>query len=112
MESRQIRGVINLSYPVMGANNRMLAALNVPYIERIDKKVNPSLDEVQGIVQEISARLSRLMGSSRRLRRRQLPRSRRSALPAGRARRPGTAKSAPASASCSRCRASCLHGLR
>lgn len=64
MESRQIRGVINLSYPVMGANNRMLAALNVPYIERIDKKVNPSLDEVQGIVQEISARLSRLMGDS------------------------------------------------
>jgi len=62
MESRQIRGVINLSYPVMGANQRMLAALNVPYIERIDKKVNPSLDEVQGIVQEISARLSRLMG--------------------------------------------------
>lgn len=64
MESRQIRGVINLSYPVMGANDRMLAALNVPYIERIDKKVNPSLDEVQGIVQEISARLSRLMGDS------------------------------------------------
>ncbi|TWC66508.1 IclR family transcriptional regulator [Herbaspirillum sp. SJZ099] len=64
MDSRQIRGVVNLSYPVMGANNRMLAALNVPYIERIDKKVNPSLDEVQGIVQEISARLSRLMGDS------------------------------------------------
>jgi hypothetical protein len=36
----------------------------VPYIERIDKKVNPSLDEVQNIVQEISARLSKLMGSS------------------------------------------------
>lgn len=64
MQSRQIRGVVNLSYPVMGANGRMLAALNVPYIERIDKKVNPSLDEVQGIVQEISARLSRLMGDS------------------------------------------------
>jgi hypothetical protein len=88
MESRQIRGVINLSYPVMGANNRMLAALNVPYIERIDKKVNPSLDEVQGIVQEISARLSRLMGFElRRLRLAPAAGSRRSALPAGRARR-------------------------
>jgi len=64
MESRQIRGVVNLSYPVLGANDRMLAALNIPYIERIDKKVNPSLDEVQNIVQEISARLSKLMGSS------------------------------------------------
>ncbi|ASU40547.1 IclR family transcriptional regulator [Herbaspirillum sp. meg3] len=64
MESRQIRGVVNLSYPVLGANDRMLAALNIPYIERIDKKVNPSLDEVQGIVQEISSRLSKLMGSS------------------------------------------------
>lgn len=64
MESRQIRGVVNLSYPVLGANDRMLAALNVPYIERIDKKINPSLDEVQNIVREISARLSKLMGSS------------------------------------------------
>lgn len=64
MESRQIRGVVNLSYPVLGANNRMLAALNVPYIERIDKKVNPSLDEAQETVREISARLSKLMGCS------------------------------------------------
>ncbi len=64
MKSRQIRGVINLSYPVIGANDRMLAALNVPYIERIDKQINPSLDEVQNIVQEISARLSKLMGNS------------------------------------------------
>ncbi|WP_077235276.1 hypothetical protein [Herbaspirillum sp. VT-16-41] len=64
MESRQIRGVINLYYPVMGANNRMLAALNVTYIERIDKKVNLSLDEVQGIVQEVSARRAGLMGGT------------------------------------------------
>ncbi|MFL9927567.1 IclR family transcriptional regulator [Herbaspirillum lusitanum] len=64
MESRQIRGVVNLSYPVIGANNSMLAALNVPYIERIDKKINPSLDQVQDIVHEISVRLSALMGNS------------------------------------------------
>jgi len=64
MDSRQIRGVVNLSYPVLGANDRILAALNVPHIERIDKKINPSLDEVQDIVHEISARLSKLMGSN------------------------------------------------
>ncbi len=65
MESRQIRGVMNLSFPVIGANSHMLAALNVPYIERIDKQINPSLDEVQNILCEISERLSSLMGCSR-----------------------------------------------
>ncbi|PUA18869.1 IclR family transcriptional regulator [Glaciimonas sp. PCH181] len=64
MESRQIRGVINLSFPIIGANERILASLNVPFIERIDKQVNPDLDAVQEILREISQRLSKLMGNA------------------------------------------------
>lgn len=62
MESRQIRGVMNLAFPIIGADSAVLASLNVPYIERIDKQVNPGLDAVQEILREISQRLSQLMG--------------------------------------------------
>jgi hypothetical protein len=36
--------------------------LNVPYIERIDKKVTPSIAAVKEMLHEASARLSLLMG--------------------------------------------------
>ncbi|WP_258165696.1 hypothetical protein [Paracidovorax oryzae] len=40
----------------------MIAALNVPCIERIDAQANPTLDEVKGIVSNIAARISTSMG--------------------------------------------------
>ncbi len=64
MQSKQIRGVTNISYPIFGAGNQAVAALNVPYIERIDKKVNPNLEEVKAIVGEIAGRISAMMGFS------------------------------------------------
>jgi hypothetical protein len=39
-----------------------MAVLNVPYIERIDKKVTPSIGEVKEVLREEAARLSLLMG--------------------------------------------------
>jgi hypothetical protein len=39
-----------------------VAALNVPYIERIDKKVTPSIEAVKEMLREMAARLSLLMG--------------------------------------------------
>ncbi|MDY7578778.1 IclR family transcriptional regulator [Herbaspirillum sp. RTI4] len=62
MPSKQIRGVTNISYPIFGEGKQSVAALNVPFIERIDKKVNPSREEVQFIVNEIAGRISVLMG--------------------------------------------------
>ena len=39
-----------------------MAVLNIPYIERIDKKVTPSVDAVKEMLRETAARLSLLMG--------------------------------------------------
>lgn len=64
MDSRQIRGVTNIAFPVMGASNHVIAAINVPHIERIDQKAAPSMAQVQEIVGSIATRLSALMGYS------------------------------------------------
>lgn len=62
MASRQIRGITNIAYPIMDGEGQVIAALNVPYIERIDALADPSQDEVKGIVASIAARISALMG--------------------------------------------------
>jgi DNA-binding IclR family transcriptional regulator len=64
MPSRQIRGVTNVAFPIMGAAGHVIAALNVPYIERIDAQASPGLDEVKTIVSGIAARISKAMGAS------------------------------------------------
>lgn len=62
--SRQMRGVTNVAFPVIGSTGDAVAAVNVPYLERIDKKVNPEFDEVCKMVGEMTGRLSALMGFS------------------------------------------------
>lgn len=62
MPSRQIRGVTNAAFPILGPAGQVLASLNVPHIERIDAQANPGLEEVKEIVSSIAARISVLMG--------------------------------------------------
>jgi DNA-binding IclR family transcriptional regulator len=62
--SRQMRGVTNVAFPVIGSSGDAIAAVNVPYLERIDKKINPEFDEVCRMVGEMAGRLSALMGFS------------------------------------------------
>jgi DNA-binding IclR family transcriptional regulator len=62
--SRQMRGVTNIAFPVIGSTGDAIAAVNVPYLERIDMKVNPDFDEVCRMVDNMAARLSALMGFS------------------------------------------------
>jgi len=62
--SRQMRGVTYVAFPVIGSTGDAIAAVNVPYLERIDKKVNPEFDEVCRMVGEMAGRLSALMGFS------------------------------------------------
>jgi DNA-binding IclR family transcriptional regulator len=38
LQSRQIRGVTDIAFPVLGTSGQAIAVLNIPYIERIDKK--------------------------------------------------------------------------
>jgi len=60
--SRQIRGVTNIAFPILGVSSNAVGALNIPYIERIDRKVTPSIEAAKEILREIAARLSLLMG--------------------------------------------------
>lgn len=62
MPSRQIKGVVNIAFPVLGQASHVIAAINVPYIERIDQRVSPSVEQVCGSVANIAGRLSALMG--------------------------------------------------
>jgi len=62
VQSRQTRGVTNIAFPIRGPAGHAVAVLNVPYIERIDKKVTPSIDDVKEVLRESAARLSLLMG--------------------------------------------------
>jgi len=63
MPSGQIQGVTNIAAPVRGAGRRVVAALNVPYIARIDTAPGPAVDAVQRIQADICARLSALLGA-------------------------------------------------
>jgi len=62
MQSRQIRGVSNIAFPVLGHDGHAVAALNIPYIERIDKKVTPSIAAAKDALGKTASRLSLLMG--------------------------------------------------
>ena len=62
VQSRQTRGVTNIAFPIKGSAGHAIAVLNVPYIERIDKKVTPSIAAVKEMLGEAAARLSLLMG--------------------------------------------------
>jgi len=62
IQSRQIRGVTNIAFPVLDTAGHAMAVLNIPYIERIDKKITPSMAAVKEMLRETAARLSLLMG--------------------------------------------------
>lgn len=59
--SRRIRGAIDISRPVFGINHHAIAALTVPYIERLDRPQSPGVPEVQEHVREIALRISEMM---------------------------------------------------
>jgi len=62
LQSRQTRGVTNIAFPVLGSSGHARAVLNIPYIERIDNKVTPSIADVREMLRETTAELSLLMG--------------------------------------------------
>lgn len=62
MPSRQVKGVRNLAYPVIGRTGHAIAALATPYIERIDNVPVPSMDEVGARMKKAACTLTSLMG--------------------------------------------------
>ena len=59
--SRRIRGAIDISRPVFDLNPHAIAALTVPYIERLDRPQSPGVPDVEEHVREIASRISELM---------------------------------------------------
>ncbi|MEQ5843076.1 IclR family transcriptional regulator [Paraburkholderia acidicola] len=62
MQSRQVKGVRNLAYPVFGRHGHAIAALTTPYIERIDNAPVPAMAEVGTRMKEAAQTLTSLMG--------------------------------------------------
>jgi DNA-binding IclR family transcriptional regulator len=57
-----VRGVVTTSHPVLGTSANAVAALNIPFVERVDRSLGPTMEGVREILQEIAMRLSLLMG--------------------------------------------------
>ena len=63
MPSIQTQGVTNIAFPVRGPNQRVVAAINVPYITRIDGARRPTIEQVKMALADICTRLSRQLGA-------------------------------------------------
>jgi DNA-binding IclR family transcriptional regulator len=64
MPSRQTRGVINLSVPVLGPDGSAIAAVSCPFIERIDDAESPASLVVARMLAAVGRDLSLFSGAS------------------------------------------------
>lgn len=62
MPSIQIQGVTNIARPVWGMGQRVVAAINIPHIARIDGTSTPDTTQIRGILADICQRLSARLG--------------------------------------------------
>lgn len=62
MPSIQIQGVTNIAFPVWGLGDRVVAAINVPHIARIDGTPRPDIAQIKDILADICTRLSTRIG--------------------------------------------------
>jgi DNA-binding IclR family transcriptional regulator len=60
MDSYQVAGVVNISFPVLNQRHEAVAALSVPFLPRIGDRVGPA--EVKAALQEASRALSIAIG--------------------------------------------------
>jgi DNA-binding IclR family transcriptional regulator len=62
MPSVQIQGVTNIAFPIRGASGRVVAAVNVPHIARIDGQRRPDVAQIKAIMVDVCDRLSARLG--------------------------------------------------
>lgn len=62
MASQQIRGVVNLSVPVLGPNATALAVISVPFLNRIDRPDAPDIDVVLERLRRLGALMTKAVG--------------------------------------------------
>lgn len=63
MPSRQTRGILNLSVPVLRPDGSALAALTCPFVERIDGSAAPTAEAALAALRATGEALSRLAGA-------------------------------------------------
>jgi DNA-binding IclR family transcriptional regulator len=64
--SIQVRGLYAVSFPILDSQNHAIAALTVPYAERIDQSRRKSVSEVQSALEEAAKLLSSRIGGSQK----------------------------------------------
>jgi DNA-binding IclR family transcriptional regulator len=62
MPSIQIRGITNIAFPIRGTDGRVVAAINIPHIARIDGTPRPDIEQIKDIMANICMRLSTRIG--------------------------------------------------
>jgi DNA-binding IclR family transcriptional regulator len=60
--SSQVRGLYALSFPVLGSRNHAIAALTIPYAERIDQAQRKPVSEIQAALEEAAKTISGRIG--------------------------------------------------
>ena len=58
MKSETAAGVTNLAYPILDCDNRAVAAVVCPFLERIDAFCVPSINHVHTIFSDLAKHLS------------------------------------------------------
>ena len=64
--SVQVRGLFAISFPVLDTQGRAIAALTVPYAERIDQCLRKSVPDVTAVLEEAAKGLSARIGGARK----------------------------------------------
>ncbi|HWL28333.1 MAG TPA: IclR family transcriptional regulator [Burkholderiaceae bacterium] len=62
MPSIQIRGITNIAFPIRGIDGRVVAAINIPHIARIDGTPRPDIEQIKDIMANVCMRLSTRIG--------------------------------------------------
>ncbi len=65
-DSAQSFGVVDISFPILGADNTALASLTCPFIRRIDRHVGPDLGNVMELLRSASNSMSFNQGAVRK----------------------------------------------
>lgn len=59
--STRVRGATDVSRPIFGSYQEVIAALTVPHYERLDRPQSPSISDVEAHVREVAERISQLL---------------------------------------------------
>ena len=59
--STRVRGATDVSRPIFGSHQEVIAALTVPHYERLDRPQSPRISDVEAHVREVAERISQLL---------------------------------------------------